>query len=56
MGSKAKLGGGIIGLIFLAVGVLKMVQGGHWVVWIILGLLFGGLPAIGKLLGKRGEG
>lgn len=55
MASKAQLGGGIVGLVFLAVGALKLVQGGHWIVWIILGLLFGGLPALGKLIGRRGE-
>lgn len=33
----------ILGIIFLALGLLKLVQGESWVVWIILGVLFGGL-------------
>ena len=33
----------ILGIIFLALAVLKLVQGENWVVWAILGVLFGGL-------------
>lgn len=33
----------VIGIMFFAVGLLKLVQGGNWVVWMILGALFGGL-------------
>ena len=47
MGWKTKIGGSFIGLMFLALGVLKLVQGKDWVVWIILGVLFGGLGFLG---------
>jgi uncharacterized membrane protein YecN with MAPEG domain len=36
----------LIGVIFLAVGFLRLLQGNSWVVWIILGILFGGLSAL----------
>jgi hypothetical protein len=45
MAGKLKLGGGFIGLLFLGVGVLKFLQGNDWIVWIILGVLLGGLSA-----------
>ena len=38
-----KKGFGIVGIIFLALGLFKMFTGDDWVVWIILGVLFGGL-------------
>lgn len=38
-----KTGFPLIGAIFLALGVLRLVQGDSWMVWIILGVLFGGL-------------
>ena len=31
----------LVGAIFLAVAVLKFIQGDAWVVWAILGFLFG---------------
>lgn len=34
---------GVIGAIFLAVAVVQLLQGDNWVVWAILGVLFGGL-------------
>jgi hypothetical protein len=36
----------LIGVIFLALGVFKLLRGDDWVVWVILGILFGGLGAI----------
>ncbi len=33
----------VIGAIFLALGVIKLLRGDDWVVWLILGVLFGGL-------------
>ena len=33
----------LIGAIFLALGVFRFIQGDSWAVWIILGVLFGGL-------------
>ena len=47
MASKLKIGGGIIGLMFLAVSVIKLIMGDDWVVWFILGFLFGGFSAFG---------
>jgi hypothetical protein len=38
----------LIGVIFLALGVFKLLQGDDWVVWIILGILFGGLGAVSR--------
>lgn len=43
MNEAAKKGFPLIGVIFLALGIFKLVQGDSWVVWIILGILFGGL-------------
>lgn len=33
----------LIGVIFLGLGVFKFLKGDNWIVWIILGVLFGGL-------------
>lgn len=33
----------VLGVIFLALGVIQFLKGDDWVVWIILGVLFGGL-------------
>jgi LPXTG-motif cell wall-anchored protein len=33
----------LIGAIFILLGVFKFIKGDNWVVWIILGALFGGL-------------
>ena len=38
----------LIGVVFLALGVFKLVQGDNWVVWIIIGILFGGLGAVSR--------
>lgn len=43
----------LIGAIFLALGVFKLVQGDSWVVWIILGIVFGGLGVISRREGKQ---
>lgn len=43
MGQLQKTGFPLLGAIFLALGVFRLVQGDSWVVWIILGVLFGGL-------------
>ncbi len=42
----------IIGIIFLMLAVLKFLQGGNWVVWLILAILFGALRFFP--LSKRG--
>jgi hypothetical protein len=43
----------LIGVIFLALGVLKFLQGDSWVVWIIIGILFGGLGAVSRSKDKQ---
>ncbi len=43
MPNAAKTGLPLVGTIFLALAFLKLVQGENWVVWAILGVLFGGL-------------
>ena len=48
-----KKGFPLIGAIFLGVGVWNLVRGEDWVVWIILGVLFGGLAAFGLKKGRR---
>ena len=40
-----KAGFPIVGVIFLALAVFKFLQSDGWVVWAILGVLFGGLAA-----------
>ena len=41
-----KAGVPIVGIIFLLLAVFKMVDGGPWVVWAILGFLFGGFGIV----------
>jgi hypothetical protein len=43
MPKSAKSGLPIVGIVFLLLAVMKFVNGGNWVVWAILGCLFGGL-------------
>ncbi|MBW8296929.1 hypothetical protein [Sphingopyxis sp.] len=43
MNQSVKAGVPIIGIIFLALAVFKFINGDDWVVWAILGFLFGGL-------------
>ena len=38
----------IVGIIFLITGVFEFINGDPWVVWIILGFLFGGLGVFNK--------
>ncbi|MFL9842316.1 hypothetical protein ABS767_15200 [Sphingomonas sp. ST-64] len=33
----------VIGIVFLLLAILKFVQGGNWVVWLILAILFGAM-------------
>ena len=53
MNDLQKKGFPLVGVIFLALGVFKLVQGDDWVVWIILGILFGGLGAISRRKDKQ---
>ncbi len=43
MTDPVKTGLPVLGAIFLALALFKFLQGDDWVVWLILGLLFGGL-------------
>jgi hypothetical protein len=43
----------LIGVIFLALGVFEFLQGDDWVVWIILGILLGGLGAVSRRKDKQ---
>lgn len=43
MDTAKKAGFPLIGAIFLALAAVKLLQGDDWVVWAILGVLFGGL-------------
>ncbi|MCZ8369384.1 MAG: hypothetical protein O9293_05355 [Porphyrobacter sp.] len=53
MDKKAQAGGGIVGLIFLAVAIINFFRGENWIVWFILGALFGGLGALGRIMNNR---
>ena len=55
MAKSVNAGLPIVGIIFLAVGVIKFLGGGNWVVWAILGVLFGGLGVF-NLRKAGGEG
>lgn len=53
MNQLQKNGFPLIGVIFLALGAFKLLQGGNWVVWIVLGIVFGGLGAVSRLKDKQ---
>ena len=55
MGEVQKKGFPLIGAIFLGVGIWNLIRGADWVVWIILGVLFGGLAALGWKKGRRDD-
>ena len=38
----------LVGIIFLLLGVFKFINGDDWIVWIILGVLFGGLGVFSR--------
>ncbi len=38
----------LVGIIFLLLGVFKFINGDDWIVWIILGVLFGGLSVFSR--------
>ncbi|HEY0087009.1 MAG TPA: hypothetical protein VGB65_14020 [Allosphingosinicella sp.] len=48
MNQLQKNGFPLIGVIFLALGVFKLLRGDDWVVWIIIGVLFGGLGVVSR--------
>jgi hypothetical protein len=44
---KKSKGISFIGILFLLVGVFEFFSGDIWIVWIILGVMFGGLGIFG---------
>ncbi len=46
---------GVVGLMFFAVAVINFVRGENWLVWVILGLLFGGASGVQSLMDRRGD-
>jgi hypothetical protein len=42
MPKRANAGFPIVGVIFLALAVMKFINGDHWVVWALLAFVFGG--------------
>jgi hypothetical protein len=55
MANKADTGAGIVGLIFLALGVMNFLQGDSWVVWVLLGVILGGVGAGRRLIKGRAD-
>ncbi len=56
MANKAQAGSGIVGLIFLALAAYNFFRGESWIVWLILGGLFGGFTALGRIMeGRSGQ-
>ena len=54
MGDAVKKGFPVVGAIFLILAVVEFLQGDDWLVWAILGFLFGGFGIFGS--GKRDAG
>jgi hypothetical protein len=52
MANKTNVGMGGIGLIFFALAVWEFLSGDSWIVWVLLGVLFGGVGAARQLLSK----
>ena len=46
---------GVVGLMFFAVAVFNFFRGENWIVWVILGLLFGGVSGVQSLMNRQGE-
>jgi hypothetical protein len=55
MDRKAVAGSAILGLVFLAIGVMRFLQGEGWVVWILLGVVLGGVGAARQLLKGKAD-
>ena len=48
MGEVQRKGFPVLGVVFLALGFIKLLRGDDWVVWIILGVVFGGLAILNR--------
>jgi len=55
MGDTARKGLPIVGIMFLILAVVNFLQGDNWVVWAILGFLFGGFGIFGARRAEGGE-
>lgn len=53
MDQLQKKGFPLLGVIFFALGAFKLLQGEDWVVWILLGILFGGLGVVRRHKGTQ---
>ena len=45
MPKATSIGFPVIGFVFLLLALFKFLNGGNWIVWVILGIAFGGLGA-----------
>jgi hypothetical protein len=55
MASAARTGFPVVGVIFLTLAGLKLVQDEDWVVWAILGVLFGGTGIFSRTRSGGGD-
>ncbi len=53
MEKKIEQGGGLLGVIFFGVAAINLVRGDDWVAFAIVGFLFGGLTALGRIMDGR---
>ena len=49
---KTDLGIGAVGVLFFGLAVWEFLSGDSWIVWVLLGVLFGGVGAVRQLTGK----
>ncbi|OYY67140.1 hypothetical protein [Sphingomonas sp. 28-62-11] len=56
MPNAAKTGVPIIGIIFLLLAVFRFINGDSWLVWAILGFLFGGFGIFNRSGGDKSGG
>ena len=52
MAKKTDIGMGAVGLLFFGLAVWEFLSGDGWIVWVLLGVLFGGVGAVRQLTGK----
>ena len=52
MAKKTDIGMGAVGLLFFGVAIWEFLSGDGWIVWVLLGVLFGGVGAVRQLTGK----
>ena len=55
MDGAVKKGLPVVGIIFLVLAVVKFLQGDDWIVWVLLGFLFGGFSIFGFSSGGKRE-